>query len=138
MADASAGRCASAFSLRAAVVQHCHCENCRKTSGEFTSTGAIIDRSQIAITGGDNLAIYRTSPSFARHFCRTCGCYLFAYEDSESNLMYFAPATLDGGRHPGHAPGTESHIYVRSKAEWEVIGDGLPPVRNGFAGRDRH
>jgi len=107
-------------------VQHCHCENCRKISGEFTSTGAIVRREDIRISGSENLKGYRTSPSFERKFCQTCSCYLFALEDSETDLLYFAPATIDGGRHPGHPPGSESHIYVRSKAEWEVIADGLP------------
>ena len=107
-------------------VQHCHCENCRKISGEFTSTGAIISRQFVRIEGEANLGRYRTSPSFERQFCRTCSCYLFAYEDSETDLMYFAPATIDGGRHPGHAPGTESHIYLRSKCEWEQVADDLP------------
>lgn len=107
-------------------VQHCHCENCRKISGEFTSTGATIPRSLLSIAGQENLGGYRTSPSFERQFCKTCSCYLFAYEDSEPNLMYFAPATLDGGRHPGHPPGSESHIYMKSKCEWEQVSDDLP------------
>jgi hypothetical protein len=107
-------------------VQHCHCENCRKISGEFTSTGAIVRKSDIRIFGAENIGRYRTSPSFERQFCKTCSCYVFAYEDSEAELLYFAPATIDGGAHPGHAPGTESHIYVRSKAPWEIIADGLP------------
>ncbi len=107
-------------------IQHCHCENCRKISGEFTSTGAVISRRFLLIEGAENLGGYRTSPSFERQFCRTCSCYLFAYEDSEPDLMYFAPATIDGGRHPGHPPGSESHIYLRSKCEWELVADDLP------------
>lgn len=107
-------------------VQHCHCQTCRKMSGEFTSTGAVVRKTDIDIVSGDTLKSFRTSLSFERRFCSGCGCCLFAYEDSEDELMYFAPATLDGGVHPGHDPASESHIYVRSKAEWEVIGDGLP------------
>ena len=115
-------------------IQHCHCENCRKTSGEFSSTGAVIRRDLVDIEGAQNLNGYRTSPSFERKFCRTCSCYLFAYEDSEPELFYFAPATLDGGKHPGHPAGSETHIYVRSKAEWEVIGDGLPQYETSAPG----
>lgn len=107
-------------------IQHCHCENCRKISGEFTSTGAVISRALIRITGAGNLGRYRTSASFERQFCKTCSCYLFAYEDTETDLMYFAPATIDGGKHPGHQPGSESHIYLRSKCEWEQVADDLP------------
>ena len=40
--------------------------------------------------------------------------------------MYFSPATIDGGLHPGHPPDKESHIYVGSKAEWERLADDLP------------
>lgn len=107
-------------------VQHCHCEICRKVSGEFCSSGAVVRRSDIGIAGQENLVGFRTSKSFERQFCRTCGGRLFSYEDSEPQIMYFHPATLDGGKHPGHPPGSESHAYIRSKAEWEVIGDGLP------------
>ncbi len=107
-------------------VQHCHCSRCRKLYGQLLATGAVIDRRDLHIAGAANLAKYRTSPTFENHFCRTCGCHLFAYEDSEPRLMYFFPATLDGGVHPGHPAGKESHIYVGSKAEWEAICVSLP------------
>jgi hypothetical protein len=80
----------------------------------------------LKIEGEVNLTTYRSSSSFAEKFCKTCGCHLFAYEDSQPDLMYFAPATIDGGLHPGHPPNKESHIYVGSKAEWEQLADGLP------------
>lgn len=107
-------------------VQHCHCSRCRKVYGNLAAQGAVIKRSQIKIEGESSLATYRSSPSFAGQFCRICGCHLFSYEDSETALMYLAPATLDGGVHPGHPDGTETHIHVGSKAEWERISDGLP------------
>jgi hypothetical protein len=40
--------------------------------------------------------------------------------------MYFFPATLDGGVHPGHPAGKECHIYVGSRSEWEHLSDELP------------
>lgn len=44
--------------------------------------------------------------------------------DSEPELMSFAPATIDSGVHPGHPPGSERHIGLRSTGEWErVAGD---------------
>jgi hypothetical protein len=107
-------------------VQHCHCSRCRKVYGNLAAQGAVIRRSQIRIEGESNLTTYRSSPSFAGQFCKTCGCHLFSYEDSETELMYLAPATLDGGAHPGHPAGKETHIHVASKAEWEQIGGDLP------------
>jgi hypothetical protein len=99
---------------------------CRKISGSLFETGGVIEKSQLSIDRGlDNLTAYRSSPSFRRLFCRTCGCQLFAYEDTEPVLMYFAPATLDGGVHPGHPPGTEYHIHFASRAEWDRTSDDL-------------
>ena len=107
-------------------VQHCHCSQCRKLYGQQSGTGAVIQRASIRIEGTSSLADYRSSKSFRTQFCKTCGCHLFAYEDSEPTLMYFSPGTLDGGVHPGHPADKECHIYVGSKAEWERITDDLP------------
>jgi hypothetical protein len=106
-------------------VQHCHCERCRKVYGNLFATGAVVRRDAVSITGERNLATYRSSATLASRFCKTCGCHLFGYEDSEPTLMYFAPATLDGGAHPGHPPDKESHIYLRSKAQWDRTSDDL-------------
>ena len=107
-------------------VQHCHCSRCRKLYGGLSGCGAVIARTDIRIESVENLTTFCSSASFARQFCKTCGCPLFAYEDSEPRLMYFAPGTLDGGVHPGHPVDKEAHIYVGSKAEWDHIADGLP------------
>ena len=116
------------FTLRgpASSVQHCHCSMCRTISGSLFETGAVIEKAQLSIDrGADSLTTYRSSPSFRRQFCRTCGCHLFAYEDSEPVLMYFGPATLDGGAHPGHPPHKEYHIQFASRAEWDPTKDDL-------------
>ena len=107
-------------------VQHCHCSQCRKGFATLSAQGAVIRRADIRITGEEALTRYRTSSSFEYRFCRTCGSRLLAYEDSEPELMYFMPATLDGGIHPGHPQDRESHIHVGSKASWEHISDDLP------------
>jgi hypothetical protein len=107
-------------------VQHCHCSMCRTISGSLSETGAVVERTHLSVDrGADNLTTYRSSPSFRRLFCRTCGCQLFAYEDSEPVLMYFGPATLDGGAHPGHPPDKEYHIQFASRAEWDPTDDDL-------------
>jgi hypothetical protein len=107
-------------------VQHCHCSLCRRRYGALSMPGAVIARSSLRIARGDDLTSYFRSPGYCTQFCRICGCHLFAYEEGEKSLMYLLPATLDGGRHPGHPAHKECHIYVGSKAEWERISDGLP------------
>src|SRR6266436_7633732 len=93
-------------------VQHCHCSQCRKGYGVLAAQGAVVERSSLKIEGERDLTTYRKSPGYSTQFCKTCGCPLFAYEDSEARLMYFMPATLDGGVHPGHPADKEVHIYV--------------------------
>lgn len=106
-------------------VQHCHCERCRKMYGCLFATGAVVRRDAISIEGEDNLSTYLSSATLQERFCRTCGSHLFAHEESEPTLMYFMPATLDGGVHPGHPSNKESHIYMGSRAEWDPTADNL-------------
>jgi len=107
-------------------VQHCHCETCRKTTGALYATAGVMRRDKVKIVGAENLTKYRTSPSFEQQFCSTCGCNLFAYEDGESTFFYVDLPTLDGGEDPGHPREMESHIYVKSKANWEHVSDAIP------------
>lgn len=107
-------------------VQHCHCSQCRKGFATLSAQGAVIHRRDIEIAGEDQLTAYRTSRSFEYRFCRTCGSRLFACEDGEPDLMYFMPATLDNGAHPGHPSDKECHIHVGSKAVWDDICGDLP------------
>jgi len=108
-------------------VEHCHCSMCRKIDGSLVATGAAIRRNLVRVEQGeDNLTNYCSSPGVTRQFCRTCGCPLFYYDDSWTEVQYFNPATLDGGVHPGHPAGKECHIHVASRAEWEHFDDDLP------------
>ena len=108
-------------------VEHCHCSMCRRVHGAFFLSGALVDRDRLRIEqGADNLTTFVSSEGFRRQFCRTCGCPLFMLQDDTPDITYFAAATLDGGKHPGHPRDMECHIHVGSKAEWETIADDLP------------
>ena len=108
-------------------VEHCHCSICRRKSGTLSSPGAVVDRDMLRIDrGAENLTSYEHLPGGIRKFCRTCGCPLFFEVEGFTEKAYFMPATLDGGVHPGHTPGTECHVFVDSKAEWDEITGDLP------------
>ena len=115
------------YTLRgpALSVQHCHFSRCRKVHGQLSASGAVVHRADMQISGAANLTTYSSSVSFHFQFCKTCGCPLFSTEDSLRDIMYFSPATLDGGVHPGHPAEKESHTYVGSKAEWDCLGENL-------------
>jgi len=107
-------------------VQHCHCESCRKVSGCFYQTGGVVRRDKVKIDGNQNLTKYRSSKSFERHFCSTCGGALFGYDEDDDIYFYVHLPTLDGGVHPGHPKDMESHTYMEEKAEWEFVSNELP------------
>ena len=108
-------------------VVHCHCSLCRRSYGSLVGTGAIVERKYMKIEKGEtNLTTYATPPEIQRRFCRTCGCSLFYYLDELPEKIFYYPATLDGGVHPGHPEGAEHHIHVGSKVTWEHFEDALP------------
>ncbi len=107
-------------------VAHCHCAMCCKTNGSLFWTGATIAAEHLTIEGKESLTSYQSSPGLVRQFCRTCGCTLFGRPLDAPETIYFTPATLDGGVHPGHPPGSEAHYYVGSKVAWKEITDDLP------------
>ena len=70
-------------------------------------------------------------PGVRRQFCRTCGCSLFYFDKKFPEVMFYYPATLDDGVHPGHPEGNEHHVWVESKANWETFEDKLPRHKEG-------
>ncbi len=108
-------------------VIHCHCSRCRKGHGGLVTTCAIVSRGTLVIEQGiDNLTTFAHPPEVKREFCRTCGCSLRYYTEKVPDTVFYYPATLDQGIHPGHPPESEHHIYVASKAEWERFETSLP------------
>jgi hypothetical protein len=108
-------------------VVHCHCSQCRRSYASLVGTGATISHDQVKIEkGNQNLTTYEMPPRIRRQFCRTCGCSLFYFDNEFPEVMFYYPATLDGGVHPGHLKEAEHHVHVGSKAIWEGFKDDLP------------
>lgn len=83
-------------------------------------------RDKVIIEGSEHLTKYRSSKSFERHFCSSCGGVLFGFDDDEETMFYVHVPTLDGGVDPGHPGDMESHTYMGEKAEWEHVSEALP------------
>jgi hypothetical protein len=78
------------------------------------------------IRGQSALTRFTYPAAVHRQFCSVCGCSIIYTVEKYPDVVFYYPATLDNGVHPGHAEGTEHHIYVGSKAEWEVFETSLP------------
>jgi len=105
---------------------HCHCSRCRRLHGSLFATYAYVRRSDIEIEKGEgNLSVYN-SPLAQWHFCKTCGCHLFAEHDHNPGVMWYMPATLDEGAEPQHPKDSEKHIFVASRSSIEPISEKIP------------
>lgn len=99
----------------------CHCEQCRRTSGNYV-TATTCPSSALTLHDPDGaLRWHRSSEIAERGFCGTCGSNLFCKPSREDRISVMA-GTLD-------APTglrLSRHIYTRFKGDYYEIADGLP------------
>lgn len=99
----------------------CHCSECRRATGAANKPFAGIARDKLTISaGGDNLLI--VGDDLNNHTCcRSCGSLLFSVV-RDGERVHIAMGTLVDD--PSIRP--SEHIFVDSKAPWEIIADDLP------------
>lgn len=103
---------------------HCHCSRCRKATGTAYATNIYVEPSQLIWKlGQDTIERYNYSAarSFAKWFCRTCGCP--TPRVSRSGRTVVIPAgSLD--QSPIDRP--KAHIFWGSHVSWVQVEDDLP------------
>ena len=105
-----------------APVGFCHCSRCRRVSGTASNAILNIRRDRFEwLSGEDHIQIYATPTGWKSLFCRACGCPV-PHVRSDGQRVLVPAGALDGD--PDLA--ISGHIFVGSKARWEVIGDHSP------------
>lgn len=102
----------------------CHCMRCRKAYSSTYYSGLLTSLDGLRFTRGEDQLVRFKVPDaryFATNFCRVCGSKM-PRRDPERNISIIPMGTLDDD--PGIRP--NMHIFVGSKAPWDVIADGLP------------
>lgn len=99
----------------------CHCSRCRKAFSAQASAYALVNPSEFRWVFGKELLItYASQQGFGLQFCKKCGSTLCGiYQDEIHGI------TLGCLNEDPHIE-IERHIFVGSKANWEVIPDGVP------------
>jgi hypothetical protein len=98
----------------------CHCSRCRKAFNAQASASAFVEPSEFKwLTGESFLTSFVGEHGYGLQFCKNCGstlCTLFKGEVFQITL-----GCLNG------TPDIEigQHIYVGSKASWEVMPEGV-------------
>jgi hypothetical protein len=113
---------AVAFEINADLsdVYVCHCSICRRYSGANGAAVVLVDNSAFRwMRGEDQIAVWKKPDAdWQSWFCRACGSALPGPND-EARMFVPAGALTDGGERLKVA----HHIWVGSKAVWDVIGD---------------
>ncbi|MES2886078.1 MAG: GFA family protein [Pseudomonadota bacterium] len=104
-------------------ISMCHCSMCRKAQGSAYVAVSPINAALFAITkGAELLKEYRAVPHKARVFCSHCGSPLYSARDDLPNVKRLRLGTVETPFECKNG----YHIYVGSKAGWEILADDLP------------
>ena len=117
-----------AYQVDGALIEprSCHCSRCRKAFSGAGSAYAEVSLEEFTWTKGEaELTIHGDLSRWALGFCKHCG----------STLCGFHAGRIHGitlGTLNGDPPVTiEKHLFVGSKAGWEIIGDAAPQYAEG-------
>lgn len=104
----------------------CHCSRCRKAFSSAASAYAVVDPDDFRwVTGEAQLSSYATDHGFGLQFCGTCGSTLCGTFKGVVHGVTLGCVNGDPQVEIGQ------HIFVGSKAPWEVIPDGIVAFEEG-------
>lgn len=99
----------------------CHCSRCRKAFSAQASAMAFVEPNEFKwLSGEELLTSYVGVHGYGLQFCKTCGSTLSTIY--KEDVIQVSLGCVNG------EPDIEisQHIFVGSKANWEVIPEGVP------------
>jgi hypothetical protein len=98
----------------------CHCSRCRKAFSSQASAYALVNPSEFKwVYGNELLTSYTGEHGFGLQFCKQCGSTLCGIYQDEVHGVTLGCLNEDPEIEIGR------HIFVGSKANWEVIPNGV-------------
>ncbi|WP_038167225.1 GFA family protein [Verrucomicrobium sp. BvORR106] len=101
-------------------ITHCHCEDCRRSSGSAFVTWASFRSADFAFTSGDPKTLEWASRF--RGFCPECGTPLTFQAEPGADDVAVTVASLD---EPGVVIPAD-HTWTQDRLPWIHLDDGLP------------
>jgi hypothetical protein len=99
----------------------CHCSRCRLATGSAFKPFGGIERGKLKVTRGTDLLLIIGEPDGHDARCSKCGSLLYSVV-RDGEYAHIAYGSLIDA--PSLPP--QEHIYVGSKAPWDIIADDLP------------
>lgn len=106
------------------LVGHCHCEDCRRSSGTGHTTHVIVDEADFQLTGIVT-AFERVGDSgqpVVRSFCPVCGSQIFARYAVRPGSIHIRASSLDDPQ--SISPGLI--VFASRMLDWDVMDPSLP------------
>jgi len=104
----------------------CHCSRCRKAFSSQASSYAEVNPGEFKWLSGENLLTsYVGRDGFGLQFCSKCGSTLCGIHEGAVHGVTLGCINGDPGVEIGR------HIFVGSKATWEIIPDGVVTFDEG-------
>jgi len=104
----------------------CHCSRCRKAFSSQASAYALVESIEFKWLSGETLLTsYIGSHGFGLQFCSKCGSTLCGVYNGAIHGVTLGCVNGDPKIELGR------HIYVGSKASWEVIPEGVIQYQEG-------
>jgi hypothetical protein len=104
----------------------CHCSRCRKAFSAQASAYALVDSDEFKWLSGENLLTsYVGKHGFGLQFCSHCGSTLCGISGGVIHGVTLGCINGEPKIEIGR------HIYVGSKASWEIIPEGAPQYQEG-------
>lgn len=101
----------------------CHCSQCRKAQGSAFATNGNVNTTDFSFIKGEKLLTkYKNNELGDKYFCSVCGSPIMARFHAKPDKIRIRLGTISGNINEK----PEAHIFVKSKANWEKIGDDLP------------
>ena len=98
----------------------CHCSRCRKAFSSQASAYALVNPSEFHwVYGSDLLTTFSSQHGFGLQFCSKCGSTLCGIYQDEVHGVTLGCLNEDPQIEIGR------HIFVGSKASWEVISESV-------------
>ena len=98
----------------------CHCSRCRKAFSAQASAYALVEADEFRwVRGAEQLTSYVNNGGFGLQFCRRCGSTLCGVFNGQVHGVTLGCLNGDPEIEIGY------HIFVDSKAAWEVMPAGV-------------
>lgn len=129
MSEGFSGRCLCGdvryeSTMSPQLVAHCHCEDCRRSSGTGHGTHIVLPEDAFSVTG--EVRFYdRPADSgniVSRGFCPTCGSAIYSKNSGLPGMVFPRASSLDDL----NMVAPSMVVYASRAADWDYVDPALP------------